>query len=307
MQKNELISLVNKMCKELLVIIDEHDEATVEQVSTYLKESSEIICNVNSDNLNTVGYAESLFHNAYEEIAKKSLSSYAETSKTILELTKKHEDTLSECQEQQIDLPSLTTKFNEIQTHMSEEVHRANDIITKLTKQVKHLEEKTNLDALTKVFNRRALGTYLDNLCSSKKTPFNFHILMIDVDNFKTINDTHGHVAGDKVLIYLASILKKTLRDGDKIFRFGGEEFVIILNRIDDTHCKIITKRLLQLVRDNKLIYKGKNIRTTISIGTTKFVKDDIPDTLLHRADKALYKAKSNGKDQMQTEVKDGI
>lgn len=307
MQKNELIPLVNKMCRELLNIIDEEDSATLEQVSSYLIESAEVITHINKDHVSAAGYAESLFHNAYKDIARKSLSSYKNTNSSISKLTQLHEETLSECTEQHIDLPAITSKFNEIQMQMSHEVVKANNIISKLTEQVKDLEEKTNLDALTKVFNRRALTTHLETICNNKKLPYNFHLLILDIDDFKYINDTYGHIAGDKILIFIANILRKTVRDGDKVFRYGGEEFVIILNRIDDTHCKNTAQRVLELIRDNKLIYKGENLSVTISIGTTKFMHKDTPNSLIARADKALYRAKQNGKNQMQTEVTDGV
>ena len=109
------------------------------------------------------------------------------------------------------------------------------------------------------------------------------------------------------MLIFIANTLKKTLRDGDKIFRYGGEEFIIILNRIDDIHCKATTNRLIKLIRENKLIYKGSDIQATISVGATKFKEGDSPDSLIARADTALYKAKENGKDQLYTESVDGV
>ncbi len=303
MQKDELISLTNKMCEELLTIIDQEKEATREQVASYLKESAQIIMNVTKEDISSAGYAEELFHNAYKEIAQKSISSYADTNANIEKLTHMYEKTLLECGEQHIDLPSLTKKFDEIQTHMSDEVKKANEIITQLNTQVKTLEEKSNLDSLTKVFNRRALSSYLKNVCSHSNLPYNLHMLMLDIDDFKAINDKFGHVAGDKVLIFIANILRKTLRDGDKVFRYGGEEFIIILNRIDDAHCKKITSRLLELVRGNKLIYKGEGLKVTMSIGATLFNKNDTPDSLIARADKALYRAKENGKNQMYTEM----
>ncbi|MEA2091702.1 MAG: GGDEF domain-containing protein, partial [Campylobacterota bacterium] len=234
MKKDELISLTDKMCKELLIIINEQKEATKEQVANYLTESAQIIMNVKKEDISSAGFAESLFHNAYQEIAKKSLSSYANTNANIKKLTQMHEETLQECDDKHINLPALTSKFNEIQNQMSDEVKKANEVITQLTNQVKTLEEKSNLDSLTKVFNRRALSSYLKNICSHDKLPYSFHMLMLDIDDFKNINDSHGHLAGDKVLIFIANILKKTLRDGDKVFRYGGEEFIIILNRIDD-------------------------------------------------------------------------
>ncbi|EQB35389.1 diguanylate cyclase [Sulfurimonas hongkongensis] len=304
MQKDELISLANEMCKELSTIIDQQESASKEQIANYLKESAQIIMDIDDKDITSKGFVESLFQNAYKEIADKSLSSYANTNQKIEKLTKLHEKTLVECNSQHIDLPSLTTKFNEIQLHMSDEVKKANEIITQLTTQVKNLEEKSNLDSLTKVFNRRALSSHLKMLCSNSDLPYEFHLLLLDIDDFKSINDKHGHLAGDKVLIFIANILKKTLRDGDKVFRYGGEEFVIILNRIDEQHCLKITKRLLDIVRSNKLIYKGEGLRVTMSVGTTKYSAGDTPDSIIARADKALYKAKSSGKNQMVSEQK---
>ncbi len=308
MQKKELITLIDKMCKELLLIIDEQEqEATMSQVANYLKESAELITTIEEEKMSLAGYAESLFHNAYEDIAKKSLASYKQTNTNIERLAELHESTLEQCSKTHIDIPNITNRFNEIQEHMTSEVMKANKVISQLTAQVHELEQKTNIDALTKIFNKRALMTYLDTLCNNKKHPFNFHLLVIDIDDFKKINDQYGHVAGDKVLIYIANILKKTLRDGDKVFRFGGEEFVVALNRIDDEHCLIATQRLLNLVRTNKLHYKNSTLQATISIGATKFIQGDTPDTLLSRADKALYVAKNNGKDQLHTETENGL
>jgi diguanylate cyclase (GGDEF)-like protein len=304
MQKDELISLANEMCKELSSIIEEQEEATREQVANYLIESAQIIMNINEKDMNSAGFAENVFHNAYKDIANKSLSSYANTNANMDKLTKMHERTLLECNSQHIDLPTLTSKFDEIQSHMNEEVKKANQIITQLSTQVKTLEEKSNLDSLTKVFNRRALSSYLKNVCSNENLPYEFHLLMLDIDDFKNINDKYGHVAGDKVLIFIANILKKTLRDGDKVFRYGGEEFIIILNRIDDEHCKKITTRLLDLIRGNKLIYKGEGLRVTMSMGTTKYAQGDTHDSIIARADKALYKAKESGKNQIYAEIK---
>jgi len=303
MQKDKLISITNKMCEELLMII-QSDDATKEQIANYLQESAQIVLNADSKEMDDVNFAQSMFHNTYKEIAKKSLSSYANTNNNIKKLTRMHESTLKECNEQHIDLSSLTNKFDEIQTHMTDEVTKANEIITNLTNQVKVLEEKSNLDPLTKVFNRRALTSYLDKICSNQNRHYSFYLLMLDIDDFKHINDEHGHIAGDKVLIFLANILKKTLRDGDKIFRYGGEEFIIILNRIDTLYCNKISNRLLALIRNNQLIYKGKSLNITASIGATNYISSDTPDSLISRADEALYKAKNNGKDQIYMEVR---
>lgn len=307
MQKHELISLANEMCKELVTIIDNQEHASKEQLANYLFESAELVMNLKEKDISSTDFAETLFHNAYKELTKKSLSSYTDTNNKIEILTQVHEDTLLECDEDNLDLPLLKSKFHEIQDAMAVEVKKANETIKYLNEQVKTLEKNSNLDGLTKVYNRRALSTYLTEVCSKEKLPHDLHALILDIDDFKKVNDTHGHLAGDKVLIFIANILRKTLRDGDRVFRYGGEEFVIILNRLDDMQCKNITNRLIGLIRNNKLVYKGVSLSVTMSIGATKFISGDTPDSLIYRADKALYKAKENGKDQMYVDVTDGV
>ncbi len=299
MQKDDLKSLVTQMYENLLKQIDEQEDANKEQVINYLKDSVNVISTINDNEIDSMTHARAAFTNAYKELTDKSLASYKDTNIRFEELARMHKNTIIECAQQEIDLSLITEKFNDIQSHMIDEVKKANTIISNLSNQVKVLEETTNLDPLTKVFNRRALIAYLDDVCS--KTMNNqLHLLMLDIDNFKAINDTYGHIAGDKVLIFIANIFRKTLRDGDKIFRYGGEEFVIVLNRIDNSHCKEITNRLLELIRNSKLIYKGKNLQVTMSIGATIYAQNDTPDTIINRADKALYKAKMSGKDQFQ-------
>ena len=306
MNKDDLKSLVTQMYENLLENINQQEMANRDHVVTYLRDSIDIISNLSDDKINSIEHAKSAFNNAYEEIANKSISSYKYTNDRFEQLTQMHEKTLSSCSETSIDVPAITEKFNDIQTHMLDEVKKANDIISQLSSQVKILEKDSNLDSLTRVFNRRALSKYLENVCSQQNFNHELHALILDIDDFKNINDTYGHIAGDKILIFIANILKKTLRDGDKIFRYGGEEFVLVLNRIDTSHCQKIAARILDLIGKNKLIYKAKSLNVTVSIGTTIFASGDTPDTLIARADKALYQAKADGKNRICSEFLDG-
>ena len=306
MEKDDLKSLVTQMYENLLENIESQDSASKEQVVEYLRDAVEVVSGLNDEQIDSIEHAKEAFNNAYKEIAHKGISSYKHTNERFEELTQMHESTLNACSDEMIDIPAITDKFNEIQSHMTDEVKKANNIIAKLSSQVETLERDSNLDSLTKVFNRRALSTYLSNICTKKGFPYELHLIMLDIDDFKVINDTYGHVAGDKILIFIANILKKTLRDGDKIFRYGGEEFVLILNRIDAIHCHKILNRILELVNKNNLLYKGTSIKVTISIGATVFVEEDSPDSLLSRADKALYRAKEEGKNTIRTELVNG-
>ncbi len=307
MQKNELLSLADEMCKKLITTIQMQEKITKEQFANYLFQSAELIIKMDEKDLSSTNFTQALFHNAYKELAKKSLDSYSHTNNNIEKLSQIHEETLQQCNKEDINLKEIINKFNTIQTDMTNEVNKANEIIKNLNQQIKTLEKTSNLDPLTKVFNRRALSTYLKDICSKEKSPDGLYVLILDIDDFKKINDTHGHLAGDKILIFIANMLRKTLRDGDKIFRYGGEEFVIILNRLNDAQCTSITNRILELIRENRLIYKGVALSVTMSIGVTKFTKGDTPDSLIYRADKALYRAKDKGKNQMHRELTNGI
>ncbi len=307
MTKSDLKSLVTQMYHELLENIDTQQEPNKEQVITYLQDVVMTIQNINDGDIDSVEHAKLAFSNAYKEIANKTLSSYKNTNNKFEKLTQIQEKTVQNCEDQLIDMPAIKEKLDEIQDHMSEEVQRANKVISELAAQVKELEESSNLDSLTKIFNRRALDGYLQKLCAKKELQHKLHILLLDIDDFKHINDKYGHIAGDKVLIFVARLLRKTLRDGDKVFRYGGEEFLIVLNRINKETCQKIAKRILTLVSSNQLFYQGKSLKVTMSLGATMYYPGDTPETIIGRADKALYKSKKNGKNQMHMEGKNGV
>jgi len=304
MQKDDLESLVKKIYENLLEQIDLEKDVTKEKVINYLQESINLVSQFNNSNAHETIYHNALFSNEYKEIANESISSYKATNNKIQEIAKTGKENIEEYSNNQIDLEAITKSFTDIQMHMTDEVKKANKTISNLRNKVKTLEETSTIDALTKVFNRRALNSYLKDLCDIKHKRYYPHILMIDIDDFKKINDAYGHIAGDKVLILLSKVFKKALRDGDKIFRYGGEEFIIILNRISNKECMLISNRILSLIRANNIIYKSNSIHVTVSMGITQLSSKDTPESLISRADKALYKAKNNGKNQLQMEMK---
>ena len=303
MQKEELKSLAKEIYENLILTIDQEDEVSVKQLVNYLSDAATAMDNVKDDDITTIEYAKSIFNNAYKDIATQGLLNYKKTNGNFLEISNIHTQVLDDCSKEQIDIQEVKSRFQTIQEHMIDEVEKANKIILDLSSKVKKLEEKSNVDSLTKVFNRRALSSYLSKICDEASSDYHVHMLMLDLDDFKMINDTYGHVAGDKILIFIANILKQTLREVDKIFRYGGEEFIIILNRTDNIFCSKIANRIIELIHANNLIYKGETLRITASIGATLLLEGDTPDNFISRADKALYIAKDNGKNQIHTIV----
>jgi len=242
------------------------------------------------------------FDREYKLLAEKSIHSYSGSNEKFSELAKAQQTVLDNVSTDLFDFDEFSRRFETIQSHLNEEVLKANTTIGQLLSRVKELENKASVDSLTKVYNRRALKSHLDSIFSLEQNnhDLNMHLFMIDIDDFKKVNDTYGHVTGDKVLIFLSNILKKTLRHGDKIFRYGGEEFIIILNRITPEQCKLVAERILNLVRSNKLLTNQNQIVITLSIGSTQFKRGDTMESIIGRADKALYLAKNSGKDQLK-------
>lgn len=308
MEYNQINPFLFHFCKELSI----HLEAAANRQTTLEpSEFAELVSNATQEVLEsyTSGEIDLLaYRNCamqdYKELAIQSIDSYADSNEKIGKITEEQAELLEQSSHDSlINFEKITEKFNDIQIHLSDEVSRANDVIHTLMKQVKSLEVKTSLDPLTKTFNRYALNEHLRGLLSKEKLDFDIFCLMIDADNFKNINDKFGHIAGDKVLIFLAKLFKKALRDGDRVYRFGGEEFIILLNRTDLDGACLVGERLLTLCRNNKPLFQNQQISVTLSIGLTKIKDDDTIDTIVQRSDTALYKAKNNGKDRLEMEL----
>ena len=129
--------------------------------------------------------------------------------------------------------------------------------------------------------------------------------MMIDIDFFKSVNDTYGHAAGDEVLRTVAGIIKQALRESDIPSRYGGEEFAVLLPFTHIDEAEIVAERLRKSVEDsaitiNKDTDEEKQINVTISLGLAEFDSQESGEALFERADKALYEAKTNGRNQVR-------
>jgi len=164
-------------------------------------------------------------------------------------------------------------------------------------------------DELTDFGNKRALTASLHReaeLSIRHNTPLS--IVMLDIDYFKSINDIYGHLAGDSILKDLAATIKKCARQSDLCFRFGGEEFLMILDNTDSQQALMVAERIRKTVADFSYLYNGKIIPLTISLGAATFVPSETLENFQSRADSALYEAKSKGRNRVvSSELKDSI
>ena len=162
------------------------------------------------------------------------------------------------------------------------------------------LREQASHDSLTGLLNRRAGEIELDVVliqAQEKHSPFS--LLMLDIDDFKAVNDTHGHPKGDEVIKEVADILMEQTRKTDKVVRWGGEEFIVILPFCDDNKALEIAENIRAVMADINFQDIGQ---VTLSIGLTESRSDDTPAKLLERVDQRLYAAKDSGKNRVVTD-----
>jgi two-component system cell cycle response regulator len=156
----------------------------------------------------------------------------------------------------------------------------------------------TTIDGLTQIFNKRYfLETLEREIARSQRYRRALSLVMFDIDHFKKINDSYGHLAGDYVLKHLASTVKTKIRREDLFARYGGEEFAIVLPEIDTPNSKAFAEKIRQLVEKQDFKFENTRIQVTISMGVGS-IDDDHVDaaTLIKQADDHLYEAKSGGR-----------
>ncbi|HEY5270633.1 MAG TPA: diguanylate cyclase [Anaerolineales bacterium] len=165
------------------------------------------------------------------------------------------------------------------------------------------LDQTILLDPLTSAGNRRHIEIKLQSALSEfQQLRIPAGILFIDIDYFKRVNDESGHASGDSVLKMVANTLQHNIRNEDTLARWGGEEFIVLLNGIDRKGLANTAEKLRTLVENSHLTLDGKVIAVTISIGTTLARLEDNLDTFLHRADQNMYHSKLAGRNQVSTD-----
>ncbi|MBI5353550.1 MAG: diguanylate cyclase [Chloroflexi bacterium] len=163
------------------------------------------------------------------------------------------------------------------------------------------LQKLAATDTLTQLFNRRNFFELADREFSrAQRQQICFSLILIDLDNFKTVNDTKGHICGDMVLQEAARCLGLYSRDGDILGRYGGDEFIVLAFEADEQEARLTAERFCEKIPAHLASLEGVDIPVTLSIGVATYNKeaDTTLNVLLERADKALYESKRNGRNQ---------
>lgn len=152
------------------------------------------------------------------------------------------------------------------------------------------------VDPLTKILNRRSMNDFL-SFIMRKPHPMGF--IMADIDHFKSVNDTHGHICGDMVLTEVSRVMADTMREGDRIARWGGEEFLAVITRGTFEGTFILAERMRKTVSEAKIIFNGREISVTVTLGVTIGGIKEGSALCINRADKALYHGKKSGRNNV--------
>jgi diguanylate cyclase len=173
--------------------------------------------------------------------------------------------------------------------------------VTELAANELKLMEMNVKDPLTDVFNRRYLEIRLnDELFRGSRYSSPLSFIMLDIDHFKNVNDTHGHQCGDHVLIAVAAELSGIIRASDCFARYGGEEFCCLLPETKLEPARVLAERFRRRIEELNPVYQQTTVPVTISIGVTELRGGDTVETLMERADEALYQAKNNGRNRIE-------
>jgi len=250
------------------------------------------------------------------EYLNKAITSNGSSSQNVLNIKEKIESINLE--DKGVDqLSTLQTELVNAASTIEKEMTSVTDTLKTGKSQVEQLEEKVNLlekelkktkvesmkDHLTGLLTRRAYDDEIKRIESSfKRHKTQYAVVFFDLDYFKKVNDTYGHDCGDVILSTFAKILEKNTRDHDIVGRYGGEEFVAIVHY--NLHRELLQylKRIKVIVTSNNFRYKEHEIKVTFSAGVVSRGDHESYDNAIQKADMLLYKAKENGRNQIQLE-----
>ena len=172
--------------------------------------------------------------------------------------------------------------------------------ITEVSNMLRQLEALAITDHLTGIFNRRHFMTLVDRqLSMAQRHGLPVSILMLDIDHFKNINDTYGHIAGDHVLCEMVRVIERQMRIHDVIARYGGEEFIILSEEKDEFSLMAFANRLRRAIENETIIFEGSIIKVTASFGAAMIMPGQSFSESVEVVDRALYEAKNSGRNRV--------
>lgn len=230
-----------------------------------------------------------------EELINKTADTVKDINKTSNDIKKESIKLLEEIEP--VDADEVKTLVIQYSSKLLDQINKMQSKINELEVELDKAYKELLVDPLTKAYNRKALEKDLNKILEvGKEKDLDLALAVFDLDHFKQINDTYGHLVGDFELKKVVEIIKRLLRKEHKIYRIGGDEFVIVMNRIDLKSAEKVIDRIVSTISKTKMKYKENLIDITISLGLTMHRKGDMIEDMIKRADEALYEAKKKQK-----------
>lgn len=288
-QSRQTESLFEKSKKEILSFIDRHKTYLLEREKEF-KEIIDMLTKAMADlGAENQNYNDKIYKQA-ENIEKLTLLDDIKAIKIAIK------DEVSQ----------IRNAVVEKQEEDNKKISELSSKVVTLESQLKIVESQSQKDGLTGLYNRLSFDSYINRLIDkSALSNSSFSLLMIDIDDFKPINDNFGHQVGDRVILAVVQKMLTYIRREDFSARYGGEEFVILLDGTSLKHAIKKGKQICKSLASTRYAVSdsnGKQITVTVSIGIASFQKGDTADMVINRADKALYKAKNTGKNKVVSE-----
>lgn len=234
----------------------------------------------------------------YQEKIESYAGKLSETE-DILQINELLENLMKDTHTMQAEI----VRSREVLLQQRDNVESAQEKIRSLQEELTQLSEAVRVDQLTGVLNRRGLDeAMVREISRAKRGGGKLSVALLDIDNFKRLNDTYGHHVGDSALQHLAKTIKETIRPTDVVSRFGGEEFVILLPDTDLNQAVITIQRLQRALTKQFFMGNNERLLITFSAGVALLRNDEEEATVLHRADQSMYLAKKTGKNRVMTE-----
>jgi len=180
-------------------------------------------------------------------------------------------------------------------------VLKERELTRERVRMMEKLQKLAVTDGLTKLYNSRSFYSQLETeIDRFNRYRHPLALLLLDLDHFKDYNDSYGHLEGDKVLVRFSQIIKSCLRTNDSAYRYGGEEFTVILPETAGAEARTVAQRIRSALEAERFLPEnGKEVQITISIGVTQYHSKEDLSTFIQRADKAMYLSKQNGRNKV--------
>jgi len=194
------------------------------------------------------------------------------------------------------DLIFKPIRLNELMLRINR-VIRERSLINDRDKMIERLKKQSIRDPLTELYNSRHFYAQLeDEIQRSERYVHPLSLIFIDIDSFKAVNDTYGHMIGDQALLLIARKMQTSLRSQDTAYRFAGDEFTIILPETTADNAKFVADRIkAEMAKESLLIHDKKITKITLSIGIAEYQRNENKEQFVHRADVTMYEAKKRG------------